>query len=203
MKKITAGIVLTFICLTMVNAQFNTDSKMVGASSALNLGLSSSKYAESDIKTNNLYLYMNPRFGYFIDNMFAAGMDLGISTSRSKEGENDPTSYNSYLAGFFTRYYYQTAAPVVPFGEVNAGIGRSVSKYTDFTDEVQKTKHNILYAGAGAGAAFFVADNFALEGLLIYTYSRQKNTATDGKSNQHGVAVEFGFTFFFNSLLQK
>jgi hypothetical protein len=202
MKKLIAGILLAFMGMVLVQAQFNTDSKMVGASSAMNFGLFSQKDAASDVKTKTINFNLNPRFGYFVDNMFAAGMDMGISTSRTKIGDLDPYSYHTYTLGFFSRYYYQTAAPVVPFGEINAGLGRSVSKSVS-AGETVKSKHNIFYLGAGGGAAFFVADNFALEGLLLYNFNRQKNPDTDGKHNRHGLMLEFGFTFFFNSLLQE
>ena len=203
MKKFITGSILALLGMGLVQAQFNTDSKMVGASSSMDFGIFSRTDKESDIKTGTIKFDLNPRFGYFIDNMFAAGMDMGVSTSRKKVGENDPTSENEYTLGFFSRYYYQTASPVVPFGEINAGLGRSVSKSTVFTEEKVKYKDNILYAGAGVGAAFFLADNFALEGMLMYDLHRIKDLDTDGKHNTHGLLLKFGFTFFFNSLLQE
>ena len=203
MKKIVTGFILAFLAMGLVHSQFNTDSKMVGASSSMDFGFFSAKGGESDIKTKTIGFDFNPRFGYFVDNMFAAGMDMDLNIRRTKEGDLDPRSNNSYSVGFFSRYYYQTASPVVPFGEINAGLGRSVSKYTDFTGETAKSKHNLFYAGVGGGAAFFLADNFALEGMLLYDFERQKNTDTDGKYNTHGLLLKFGFTFFFNSLLQE
>ena len=202
MKKLFTGIILVVSGLGCIHAQFNTDSKMVGASSYMDLGLIAQKNKETDTKTKNMVFDINPRFGYFIDNMFAAGMDLDISMSRRKVGDLDPTSSNYYATGFFTRYYYQTASPVVPFGEFNAGLGRSVSKYVS-AGESFKTKQNILYAGAGAGAAFFLADNFALERLLIYTFRRQNNPETDVVNVTHSLMLECGFTFFFDSMLQQ
>ena len=202
MKKIFVGLLLTVFWMGFVHAQFNTDSKMVGASTAMDFGFFSRTDKSTDENTKTMSFNLNPRFGYFIDNMFAAGMDMDISTSRSKFEDNDPYSYNSYTAGFFTRYYYQTAAPVVPFGEINGGLGRSVSKST-FMGETTKSKHNIIYVGAGGGAAFFVADNFALEGLLLYEFNRQKNPEGGGKHVTHGLMMQFGFTFFFNSLIQN
>jgi hypothetical protein len=203
MKKIITAFILAFLAMGLVHSQFNTDSKMVGASSSMDFGLFSSKDGGSDIKTKTITYDLNPRFGYFVDNRFAAGMDMDISMSRTKVGENDPTSSNSYTVGCFSRYYAQSVGSVVPFGEVNAGLGRSVSKSTDFSGETVKYKHNIFYAGAGGGAAFFLADNFALEGMLLYDFTRYKNPDTDGKHATHGLLLKFGFTFFFNSLLQE
>ncbi len=203
MKKIITVSILALLGIGLVQAQFNTDSKMVGASSSMDFGFFSQKDGGSDVKTKTIGFDLDPRFGYFIDNRFAAGVDMAINMNRTKVGDYDPTSSNSYTLGCFSRYYAQSVGSVVPFGEVNAGLGRSVSKSTDFMGETVKYKHNIFYAGAGGGAAFFLADNFALEGMLMYQYERQKNPDTDGKHSTHGLLLKFGFTFFFNSLLQE
>jgi len=203
MKKLIAGLILSLMGMGLVQAQFNTDSKMVGASSSMDFGLFSRKNKNTDTKTGTMAFNLNPRLGYFVDNMFAAGIDMDVNMSRRKFEDNDPTSSNSYTAGFFTRYYYQTASPVVPFGEFNAGLGRSVDKSTDFSGETVKSKNNILYTGVGGGAAFFLSDNFALETMLLYDLERQKNPDTDGKYLTHSFILKFGFTFFFSSVLQE
>ena len=95
-------------------------------------------------------------------------------------------------------YRISSASTAIPFGEMNAGLGRDV--YKTSTGE---TKQNILYVGVGGGAAFFLADNFALEGMLLYDFHRQKNIATDGINKKHGLLLKFGFTFFFSSILQE
>lgn len=183
-------------------AQFNTGSKMVGASTSLDLGFSSQKYTGSNEATKYTTIDINPRAGYFIMNGIAVGGDLGYYFSRSKYDGDDPYTTTEFRIGPFGRYYYKSVGPVRPFGEVKLGGGTSAYRYY-VTGEKNTTRHNILYAGAGVGAAFFLADNFALEALLGYNYDHLKNPDTDEKQNNHGVMLSFGFSFYFNSLLQE
>lgn len=175
---------------------------MVGASTSLDLGLTSQKYSGSPEATKYTTIDINPRAAYFIMNGLAVGGDLNYYLSRSKYDDNDPYTSTEFRIGPFGRYYYKAVGPVRPFGEVKFGGGTSATRYY-ITGAKETTRHNVLYAGAGVGAAFFLADNFSLEALLGYTYEHQKNPDDDEISNSHGIALSFGFAFYFNSLLQE
>lgn len=192
---------LAFFCSSAM-AQFNSGSKMVGASTSLDLGFSSQKDEGSDGSTKYTTININPRAAYFIKNGIAVGGDLGYYLSRSKFDDSDPSTDTEFLIGPFGRYYYKSVGPVRPFGEVKLGAGTSTTRYV-VIDEKEITRHNILYAGAGVGAAFFLAQNFALEAMLGYTFEHSKNPETDGKHNIHDIMLSFGFSFYFNSLLQE
>ena len=202
MKNYFLSVILLVVFSNLTTAQFNTGSKMVGASTSLNLGFSSQKYVGSDVATKYTTIDINPRAAYFIQNGIAIGADLDYYLSRSKYDDNDPSTNTEFRIGPFGRYYYKSVGPVRPFGEVKLGGGTSTTRYY-ITGEKTTTRHNILYAGAGVGAAFFLAENFALEALLGYTYDHLKNPETDEKQNHHGVMLSFGFSFYFNSLLQE
>jgi len=203
MKKHVLFIFLVIISVSLTRAQFNSGSKMVGASSNLDFGIFSDKDKDATDATKIISIDINPRAAYFLKNRIAIGGDVEYYMYRSKYADLDPSTSNTFLIGPFARYYYKTVAMVVPFAELNGGIGSSVDKYVDsFTGEEFKTKHSIFYLGAGVGAAFFLADNFSFEGMLNYSFEHQKNKETEGSHNTNGVMFNFGFSFYFNSLLQ-
>jgi len=202
MKNIFLSIIMFVFFCSLAKAQFNTGSKMVGASSSVDLGFSSQKYEGSADATKYITIDVNPRAAYFIMNRLAVGGDLGYYLSRSRYDDEDPSSTNTFLIGPFVRYYYKSIAFVRPFAEFKIGGGTSANKYF-IVGTPTKIRHNILYTGAGVGAAFFLAENFALEGMLGYIFEHQNNTETDLSHNSHDVMLSFGFSFFFNSLLQE
>jgi len=202
MKKVLSSFIILTVFYSIATAQFNTGSKMVGASTSIDLGLTSQKYADSPEATKYSTIDINPRVAYFVQNGWAVGGDLNYYLSRSKYNGNDPYTSTSFFIGPFGRYYYKAVGPVRPFGEVKFGGGTSASR-SYITGAKVTSRYNTLYAGAGIGAAFFLADNFSLEALLGYTYEHEKNNETDEKMNSHGLALSFGFAFYFNSLLQK
>src|SRR4030042_3510757 len=202
MKNIFLSIIMLVFFCSLAKSQFNTGSKMVGASSSIDLGFSSEKDEGSADATKYITIDVNPRAAYFVMNRLAVGGDLGYYLSRSRYDDSDPYTTNTFLIGPFVRYYYKSIAWVRPFGEFNIGGGTSATKYTVVGAET-KIRHNIIYTGAGVGAAFFLAETFALEGMLSYNFEHQKNKETDQSHNSHGIMLSFGFSFFFNSLLQE
>ncbi|KPK87351.1 MAG: hypothetical protein AMS27_02625 [Bacteroides sp. SM23_62_1] len=198
MKKLTIAFILIIVSAGFLSAQFNSGSKMVGASSNLDFGFLSEKDEGATDATKMIFIDINPRAAYFLKNRIAVGGDLEYYLSRSKVGESDPYSSTTFRIGPFARYYYKTVASVVPFAELKGGLGSQVDKLT--TGE--KFKHRIIYVGAGVGASFFLADNFALEGMLNYIFENQKNKEMGGSHNTNGIMLNFGFSFYFNSLLQ-
>jgi len=203
MKKHLLLFLLVVLSAGLARAQFNSGSKMVGASSNLDFGFLSEKEKDVTDATKMTVIDINPRAAYFLKNRIAIGGDLEYYLYRSKYADLDPSTSTTFRIGPFARYYYKTVAMVVPFAELKSGIGSSVDKYIDsFSGEEFKTKHSIFYLGAGVGAAFFLADNFSFEGMLNYSFEKQKNKETGGYHNTHGVMFNFGFSFYFNSLLQ-
>ena len=203
MKKHLLIVFLAVALSAGASAQFNTNSKMVGASSSLDFGLLSEKDGVTDEKTSITQFDLTPKAAYFIRNRIGIGGQLSLSSTRSKFEGGDPYSYTEWRIGPFARYYYKTVSWFVPFGEAGAGYGNDVDKYTDaITGEEFKAKHNVFYVGLGAGAALFLADNFSLEAMLMYHYENAKNPEGGGSHSTGGVMLGFGFSFYFNSLLQ-
>ena len=201
MKKPLFLVLVFFITASTAFSQFNSNSKMVGASSSLDFGFLSEKDDVSGEKTSIREFDLNPRAAYFLKNRIALGGDFNYASSRSKIDGSDPASDINWRIGPFARYYYKTVSWFVPFGEVKAGYGNDITKYS-FGGEEFKTKHNVWYVGLGVGAALFLADNFSLEAMLRYQYEKAKNPEGGGSHSTHGFMLGFGFSFYFNSLLQ-
>ena len=202
MKKNLLVIGMVFTLIFGANAQFNTNSTMVGASSSLDFGLFSEKDDVSDVKTSISQFDLTPKVAYFLQNRIALGGELYYSSNRSKLEGGDPYIQREWRIGPFARYYYNTVSWFVPFGEAGIGYGNDISKLTDITGAEFKTKHNVFYINLGVGAAVFLADNFSLETMLMYQYESAKNPEGGGGHTTHGVMLGFGFSYYFNSLVQ-
>ena len=202
MKRTLLVSIVIVTVLMSTAAQFNTNSKMAGASSSLDFGLFSQKDDVSGEKSSLYNFDLTPKAAYFIQNRIAFGGELNYSSSSSKFEGSDPTTTTNWAIGPFGRYYFKTVSWFVPFGEAGVGYGRELYKYTDFSGGTMKNKHNIFYGRLGGGASIFLADNFSLEALLMYQYKKSKNPEGGGSHTTSGVMLGFGFSFYFNSLLQ-
>jgi len=200
MKKTTLSLIISITLIAGAGAQFNTNSKMVGASSSFNFGLFSEKDDVSGEKVSLRRFDLTPKAAYFIRNRIALGGELYIESYSQKYEGSDPYTTSSWRIGPFGRYYYKTVSWFVPFGEARTGYGRDVEP--SFLGEGEKIKHNVFYAGLGVGASVFLAENFSLEAMLSYQYEKAKNPEGGGSHTTNGVVLGFGFVFYFNSLMQ-
>ena len=202
MKRNILVLTALFGFLLCTSAQFNTNSKMLGASSSLDFGLFSQKDDVTGEKSSLYNFDLTPKAAYFIQNRIAFGGELYYSSAASKPEGSDPTTTTNWALGPFGRYYFKTVSWFVPFGEAGLGYGRELYKFTDFSGGTVKTKHNIFYGRLGVGASIFLADNFSMEALLMYQYKKSKNPEGGGSHTTSGVMLGVGFSFYFNSLLQ-
>ena len=203
MKRNLLVVLMAFVIIAGASAQFNTNSIMVGASSTLDFGLLSEKDDVTDEKISISQFDLTPKVAYFLQNRIALGGELYYSSNRSKFEGGDPYIQKEWRIGPFARYYYKTVSWFVPFGEAGIGYGNDLIKSTDaITGEEFKTKHNVFYINLGVGASVFLADNFSLEALMMYQFDSAKNPEGGGGHTTHGVMLGFGFSYYFNSLLQ-
>lgn len=139
-----------------------------------------------------------PKAGYFINDQFAIGIELGIgaakevSTFGTIETE-DKT--NAFYAGVFGRYYFlELGERFKTYSEV--GVGMMNAKLTDNFGNVSKTSG--FGAGLGLGVNYFltpkIAINFELTDLLYFTTMKDKNT--DIKTNEFGMKINEFNNFF-------
>lgn len=165
---------LTISGLSMVSqnaeAQLQKGTVMVGGQLA-NLGFGFGT-------ANNVQLQISPKVGYFVQNNLAIGAEvpLGFIAVRG----SDPIF--NYGVGAFGRYYF---APkefninnVLNKGRFFAEAGLGIAGQTNV-----EVGFNIRF---GAGYAYFISPNVALEASAMYS-------GTYGTGNVSGLGINLGF----------
>lgn len=176
-RRITITLLLLFTAFAAFT-QTQKGSVLVGADLA-NIGLN---FQEG----NTQFTFdLNPKAGWFINDNLAIGPEiiLGINTQKGATAIN-------YGIGAFGRKYFGAEATNLSrttkwFVEANAGFaGTNLSG-----DNVVKTSTNGLNLGAGAGLAYFLTQNIALEALLKYNLTVGFGSSTT--NNNIGLGIGF------------
>ena len=170
MKKHFLLFVLSFIGLHSF-AQTDMGDYLVGG----NLGFRTN--------SNNSSFTLTPNVGYFFAKNFAAGASITINTVKTGASRNTDVGI-----GPFARYYFGQSN-FRPF--INGGLGYLSSTYKSGN---YKYTSNGFYTTLGLGAAAFINQNVAFEGIAAYNYTKYNNA---GSSN--GFGLNFGFQVYINN----
>ncbi|MCD4696335.1 MAG: outer membrane beta-barrel protein [Bacteroidales bacterium] len=213
MKKFLLFIVVICFCnLSVTKAQTNQGNTLIGVSSTLGLigtgsdlmgiGFSSMKFKsdaddfeESDTdKMTSINLL--PKFGYFVTNNFALGIDLSFFYSKTKSSEsNYEYSQTMFGAGPFVRYYVKTEK-AKPFVEVNGSFGSITDKWKPEDGNTETDKASIMSFGGGIGMAAPVSDRVTFDVMVGYTSLTYKDK-DDNDDNDRTVIGTFGIKLGF------
>ena len=220
MKKINVITVFLFlICIKLVNAQTDKGRMLLGVSSDLGLigadlldfGYSSTKskldgasYVEDNAtKITNISLL--PKFGYFVADNLAFGLDVAFASAKAKGGISDTESTSRLLStGPFVRYYIPTAK-VLPFIEVNSSFGRRANTVKNKDNpnlEDYNAKTNIRSFGGGFGLAVPLGEKVTfdiLAGFNSLTQIRKNQTPPNFRQVTNSLGLKVGFTMFLGS----
>ena len=134
----------------------------------------------------NTDITVNPMVGYFFTDNFAAGANLNVS--HSKTGETPTSKNTTFGIGPFVRYYAGSST-VRPFLHGDFDF-RSIK--TKVGAQTPTTSTGVGYFIA-PGAAIFLNQNVALEGLAGYNHFAYKNQDGSG-----GFAFKLGFQVYLN-----
>lgn len=151
-----------------VNAQTDKGDWLVGGGLLLNT-----------TKGNSQFTFM-PNVGHFFAKGFAAGAEMTISSS--KFGIQRETTLG---IGPFARYYFELKEPVFkPY--LHAGFDvLSIRQKVEGQEAETETGRTFLF---GAGGAYFINDNVAIDGLIGYNHTKVENA-----SGQGGLLFRIGF----------
>ncbi len=219
MKKVVLFITAFCFCnLVVTQAQTNKGNWLSGVSSSLNivgpgsdlLGVGFSTWkTKSDAdgfedpdpdKVTSINLL--PKFGYFIADNFAFGIDLSLFTSTHKFGDSE-TKYSStmFAVGPFARYYFPTAK-AKPYLEANVSFGSMTDKYDPEVGETEKDKSSIMTYGGGVGIAAPVSNRVTFDVMVGY-YSLTAKEKEDNDDNYRTVistiGIKLGFIIFLGA----
>jgi outer membrane protein len=132
---------------------------------------------------------------YFVADNFAVGLGLFIASQREEE-ESEEFTQNSFLIGPTARYYFGTSN-IKPFvnGSLMFGSMKEEESYIGRNEEV---KYKSFGWDLGAGAAFFLNDNIAIDLGLSYAFVNYENKDdSDLELEADGLGLKVGFSLFF------
>ena len=201
--------VLCFFTLSVLEAQINKGRMLIGISTSftyvnfgsdlMSLGFTSIKqksdapgYVEPDpskMTTINLL----PKFGDFVINNLAVGLDACIASSVQK---SDQSKYSTTYFGLgpFVRYYIK-GNKIMPFFEVSSLFGsitdKTTSQYYDSTDKIR-----MMSIGGGVGIAVKLADKVTFDILAGYNSMSGKlkeNNPNNERTVQGTIGCKLGF----------
>lgn len=171
MKKFSVVLfVAVFIIISSAHAQTDKGDWMVGGSMTISTA------------TNNSEFALQPSAGYFFAKNFVAGASFTLDFGKTG---NEKT--NAESVGPFARYYFNLKSPVFkPFLHAEYNIGNTVTKFPD--SKSSNTFGNFLL---GAGGAFFINNNVALEAVAGFNH-----TKVQGLSAENGFLFRIGFQVY-------
>jgi len=115
-------------------------------------------------RTTSFNATFSPNVGIFLFRNFAMGLKLRADYFNSKTQGFDKTVNTIFNVGPFLRYYHPLSPKSLLFGELQYGMGRTVSNAG--TAFVSKVRGNIL--SFGPGFTYLINPNVGLEALLTY-----------------------------------
>lgn len=190
MKTVTA--ILSLFFTTIIFAQdFSAKSKgTYFAGGSIYIDSRTDKIGTN--KSTSFTTSINPKGGYFIKDNIAVGAELGISTSSTDvkpSSISTTASTNSYGLILLGRYYFKNNF----FAEVAPGFGTSTTEQKSF-GITNKIKSSFYGARIGAGYAFFLGKNIAVEPTLNYRWENYKPKGASSNYKQTVSSIFLGIT---------
>ncbi len=147
-------------------------------------------------KTHSFGFY--PKVGYFLNDQFAVGAQLGIALSSSKTPGTPEVITSSSTKGLtpFIRYYVLQMDKFSIFGQGYLGLSLGSQKTKTGTTTVNGPKTTTFSLGIFPGMAYDVGDHFSLEAninLLNFGYSLRTQKDTNVSPNTKDVTSSFSF----------
>ena len=187
----------------LIGESFTVDIGGVGPPSSMNLGWGTYKTKsdtdDDDYSSKRFSLNLTPRFGYFVANNLAVGIDFSIANSKYKSDDGDYIiKYYQFTTGPFLRYYVPMQK-VLPYAEVNYGIGSSKHKSEDTNSENETKYKNQLY-GVGIGLGIPLGEKVTFDTLFGYQ-SYMYKAKEDNDNNLRSIFGTFGLKIGVTILL--
>jgi hypothetical protein len=217
MKKIIMMItILCFFTLSVAEAQVNKGRSLIGVSTSfsyinygsdiMSLGFTSVKqksnaagYVEPAAEKITTLNFL-PKFGYFVCNNLAIGLDVCIASFVENPGGGEKFTMTSLGFGPFVRYYI-SGSKVMPFFEVNSIFG-SINVKDEYQSTSSSNKSSMSSIGGGAGLAVKLGDKVTFDLMAGYnsmTEKAKQNNPNDERTVQGTLGFKFGFVVLFGS----
>ncbi|MBI2730520.1 MAG: porin family protein [Sphingobacteriales bacterium] len=161
MKKISLALSLIVFTLlsTSVSAQTDQGDWMVGGQLSFNTTSGNSSFT------------LAPNAGYFFGKNFAAGSEVTLAFSKFGDAKSSAIG-----VGPFARYYFELKEPnFKPLVHASFGVASVTNKFLG-----EKTTNTARNFFIGAGGAYFINSNVALEGVMGYNNSKVESSPSEG-----------------------
>lgn len=209
-------IILVVFNLTGLKAQTEQGKILIGVSSTLSMvgmgtdfmfvGLTTEKYKsdaagfEESEPDKTTRINMSPKLGYFFIDNLVVYLDLNVSYSNQKDGEDeDIWTTTLFSAGPYARYYIP-ANNVSIILEAGGAFGFFNYKYKPETGDSNEIKTGITNFGGGIGIAAPIGEKVTLDILAGYN-SLTLKVKEDNEDNDRSVNGNFGIKLGFTILL--
>lgn len=192
-----------------VNAQTEKGSWVAGGSTTLGFNNVNTTYKYQNQSTDGPKVSsftITPSIGYFVIDKLAVGLDLGYTSTTTKEDEvynNSTYSYKHTISTFSVlptaTYYFKSDSKILPY--LGAGIGYSTSKTKQTTSystsfSTEETVGGFAWKGKG-GIVFLVSSSIGVDLGLSYMANYGKlDSNNDVKVNTGTFGVNAGVSVF-------
>jgi outer membrane protein len=186
------------VCVLSLNAQTSAGKILLGGSSSMAFGASTSKYKSDDgdgTAGKGIQFSLAPQVGFFVIDGLAVGLQLDLSVSSFKpDGADDRESETVVFFSPFVKYYYGTA-PLKPFAEAAVGVGSYKTKEPDYFEGGTNTYTTGMFGFQfDVGVAYFLNDNVSLDAALGFQNISLKEKE-DNDNNLRDITSTFGLVF--------
>jgi len=149
--------------------------------------------------TPNVILSASPNVGYFILDNWVAGVSLSATVGRNRLFANAKGNMHGLGGGGFTRYYFRFGK-FGAFPELSASWENTVTK-NEFVLPIFNGPATLYYNSktissiymGGAGFAWFVSSNIALEAIVSYSNKAARIAENKSSYNQLDFHVDLQF----------
>ena len=172
MKKIVFCLLTLTALAGRTQAQTEKGDWLVGGNMTINTTSGNSQFT------------LQPSAGYFFAHNFAAGAEFLLSFGKFGDEKTSTVGI-----GPFARYYFDLKeGHFKPFVHTSVDFASQTTKIPDGGGTTIKTSNTITSFFIGAGGAFFINDNVALEVLAGYN-----NSKVQSQTGQGGFLFRVGF----------
>jgi opacity protein-like surface antigen len=204
-------LVLSLVPVSVLDAQTNQGQWMLGISSRFSLnpleigvampdmmtiGYSTIKVKSDDNSDPEAIKFtcvnLQPKFGYFVIDNLAVGLDVQFGMSSLKSPDDDKDNGTVIGAGPFVRYYFPSGK-ILPYVEGGATFGSMKTKY-EYSGDTEEYKSGLNTWNLGAGITKSISEKAALDFMLGYLSTTMKDKE-DNDNNARTVIGTIGFKF--------
>ncbi len=193
MKKNICALVLLMVSAGAF-AQFEQGTKMIGGTAGFSV--SSDKYKNGNTtvtQSTTTSFSLQPEFGYFVIDRLAFGAGLGMMVSKYNDKDDDGESTSTGLSfGPFARYYLANKI----FFHGGFGVGMAKNEGTTGGGDTFDAKTNTSRWYLAAGYAILLNESVAIEPMLGYGASSQKDPDADTKFVDSGLSLQVGIQVY-------